>query len=253
MNAHSSSEISVRCRARQLAAISLFGICSLVFQVCLAQPLAKQSDLGAYAIPYASESNRIELEVVNSTESALEDVTVMLDVTPAWLAFETASETIGQLPPGKVRAAIFTFDIDEKAPVGEVAELEFEVVAGAGEGVPPSPASPARRDDGRVETRTILIQAEAPTELTLRGNYPNPFNPTTKITYALPQDGNVEIEIFNAIGQRVARIVDQVQKAGYQEALWNAAGVPSGVYFYAVTLDVERARQVKFGRMVVLK
>jgi len=260
MNAHSSSEIFVRCRARQLAAVSLFGICSLVFQVSLAQPLAKRSDLGAYAVPFASESNRIELEVVNSTGAALQDVSVELATAPPWVEFEATTETIGALEPGEAQVATFTFDIDEKAPVGETADLAFDIMAGdrrnassrAERGTPPSPA---RSDDaeGLLEARTILIQAEAPTELTLRGNYPNPFNPTTKIAYALPKDGNVEIEVFNAIGQRVTRIVDQVQKAGYQEALWNAAGVPSGVYFYAVTLDVERARQVKFGRMVVLK
>lgn len=69
----------------------------------------------------------------------------------------------------------------------------------------------------------------------------------------MPEDGNVRIEVFNSIGQRVARIVDAVQKAGYQEASWSAAGLPSGVYFYSVELKAEENRRVKLGKMVVVK
>ena len=60
----------------------MFGICSLVFQVGSAQPLAKQSDTGAYAIPFASESNRIEFDVVNSTAAPIKDVSIYVDAVP---------------------------------------------------------------------------------------------------------------------------------------------------------------------------
>ncbi len=144
---------------------------------------------------------------------------------------------IGVLGPGKPRIVVFTFDLDEKAPVGEVTDLRFDVSSAT----------------GQLESRTIKIEPEAPTELMLSGNFPNPFNPTTKIAYALPTDGNVRIEVFNSIGQRVARAVDAVQKAGYQDVSWNATQVPSGVYFYSVELRVEGTRKVKLGKMVVLK
>jgi hypothetical protein len=117
----------------------------------------------------------------------------------------------------------------------------------------PHPDESEIRDDGLLETRTIRIEPEAPTELTLRGNYPNPFNPSTKIAYALPQDGTVQIEIFNSIGQRVARIVDDIQEAGYHEASWRAAASPSGVYFYNIAFDAERERSVKFGKMLLVR
>jgi hypothetical protein len=89
--------------------------------------------------------------------------------------------------------------------------------------------------------------------LTLRGNYPNRFNPSTKIAYALPKDGNVQIEVFNAIGQRVTRLVDALQEAGYRETSWNATSFPSGVYFYSIVFDAERERSVKFGKMLLVK
>jgi hypothetical protein len=201
------------------------------------QPMSKQSPRGAYAIPYASESNRIELEVVNSTSDPLKDVSVRLDAVPSWLAFEQAEVRLGVLKSGESRSATFAFDLDERAPVGEVTDLRFDVSSAT----------------GQLESKTMKIEAEAPTELTLRGNYPNPFNPTTKIAYALPKDGNVRIEVFNPLGQRVARLVDNAQKAGYQETSWNAAGFPSGVYFYSVELRVEDRGKVKLGKMVVVK
>lgn len=208
-----------------------------VLATASAQPVAKVSDLGAYAIPYASESNRIELEIVNSTNNPLKDVSVQLNGSPIWLTFEKTTTRIGVLKPGESRTAAFTFDINEKAPLGEVANLTFDVSSAT----------------GQLESKTIKIAPEAPTELMLRGNYPNPFNPTTKIAYALPKDGNVRIEVFNSIGQRVARLVDNAQKAGYQETSWNAAGFPSGVYFYSVELKADGSGRVKLGKMVVVK
>ncbi len=215
----------------------MFAVCSLIFQVGSAQPLAKQSDLGAYAIPYASQSNRIELEVLNSTNGLLKDVSVQLDASPIWLTFKTSAAGVGVLKPGESRTALFTFDLDEKAPAGEATELTFDISSAI----------------GQLESKTISIEPEAPTELMLRGNYPNPFNPTTKIAYALPKDGNVRIEVFNPLGQRVARLVDNAQKAGYQETSWNAAGFPSGVYFYSVELKADGSGRVKLGKMVVVK
>ncbi len=209
-----------------------------VASTATAQPVAKQSDLGAYAIPFASESNRIELEVVNTTSGPLKDVSVHLSAAPTWLAFDqTTKPKSAHLSPVSQRRTLFTFDLDEKAPVGEVSDVTFEV------------SSAARQ----LESKRIKIESEAPTELTLRGNYPNPFNPTTRIAYAIPKDGNVRIEVFNSIGQRVARIVDDVQKAGYQEGSWNAATFPSGVYFYSVELNVEGKRRAKLGKMVLVK
>lgn len=199
--------------------------------------MAKVSDLGAYAIPYASGSNRIELEVLNSTSNPLKDVSVQLSSGPIWLTFETTTAGVGVLKPGESGAATFTFNLDEKAPIGEVTDLNFNVLSAT----------------GLLESRTIKIEPEAPTELMLRGNYPNPFNPTTKIAYALPNDGNVRIEVFNPLGQRITRIVDDIQEAGYQEVSWNAATFPSGVNFYSVELNSEGKRKVKLGKMVLLK
>lgn len=73
-----------------------------------------------------------------------------------------------------------------------------------------------------------------PKEYALNQNYPNPFNPFTTIKYALPQASQVNLSVFNTLGQRVALLVDEKQEPGYHEVNFNAAGLTSGVYFYKI-------------------
>ncbi len=63
-------------------------------------------------------------------------------------------------------------------------------------------------------------------------NYPNPFNPTTRISYNLPERAHVKLEIFNAIGQRVAMLVYDVREASTYEEIFDASNLPSGIYIY---------------------
>jgi flagellar hook assembly protein FlgD len=70
----------------------------------------------------------------------------------------------------------------------------------------------------------------------LSQNYPNPFNPQTSIRYALPQDAQVRLVIYNVLGQRVKTLVDESQSAGYKTEWWDGRdekedGVASGIYF----------------------
>ena len=65
-------------------------------------------------------------------------------------------------------------------------------------------------------------------------NYPNPFNPVTKIAYTLPKQERVEIVIYNLLGEQLMTIVDKKQLAGRYEVQINADRLPSGVYFYSI-------------------
>jgi parallel beta-helix repeat protein len=65
--------------------------------------------------------------------------------------------------------------------------------------------------------------------------YPNPFNASTTISYQLPVDGHVRLAVYNALGQKVAVLVDEEQQAGYRSVVWDAAEVSSGLYFYSLT------------------
>jgi len=73
---------------------------------------------------------------------------------------------------------------------------------------------------------------ELPTEYALWQNYPNPFNPSSTIRYALPLKASVRLAVFNTLGQEVATLVQGEEAAGYHEAVFDASGLASGVYFY---------------------
>ena len=63
-------------------------------------------------------------------------------------------------------------------------------------------------------------------------NYPNPFNPITHIRFNIPETGNTKLTVFNIMGEAVANLVDGVVSAGGHTVSWNAANMPTGVYFY---------------------
>jgi hypothetical protein len=71
-----------------------------------------------------------------------------------------------------------------------------------------------------------------PGEFLLEQNFPNPFNPTTTIRFALPQRSHVVLTVFNTLGQKVALLVDENQDAGYYDVRFDGSGLASGVYFY---------------------
>ncbi len=74
-----------------------------------------------------------------------------------------------------------------------------------------------------------------PTEFSLEQNYPNPFNPVTAIGFSLPQAAYTSLEVFSALGERVALLWDGDLEAGRHEVRWDASGQASGVYFYRLT------------------
>ena len=76
-------------------------------------------------------------------------------------------------------------------------------------------------------------------------NYPNPFNPSTTIQYELPQNGKVEIRIYNITGQLVRKLLSEYQVAGTHEVKWEGrddggSKVASGMYIYQVIFEKER-------------
>ncbi|NUM63025.1 MAG: T9SS type A sorting domain-containing protein, partial [Ignavibacteriaceae bacterium] len=80
----------------------------------------------------------------------------------------------------------------------------------------------------------VNVEVELPLEYSLDQNYPNPFNPTTTIKYSVAEDGFVKLAVYNLLGEEVATIVNNVQKAGRYEINFNASRLSSGVYIYRI-------------------
>ncbi len=75
----------------------------------------------------------------------------------------------------------------------------------------------------------------APTSFRLMQNCPNPFNPSSTITFELSRESFVSLKVYNGLGQEVATLVNEEREAGRHEVLFNAATLPSGVYFYRLS------------------
>lgn len=71
-----------------------------------------------------------------------------------------------------------------------------------------------------------------PTEYSLKPNYPNPFNPSTKIEYSLPVTAHVSLKIYDILGKEVATIVDEIKEPGSYSAVFNAQNLSTGIYIY---------------------
>lgn len=76
-----------------------------------------------------------------------------------------------------------------------------------------------------------------PGEFSLEQNFPNPFNPSTSITYQLPKMTHIKLQVFNVLGQEIRTLVNTIQGAGRYEVTWNGRNtqgisVPAGIYIY---------------------
>ena len=88
----------------------------------------------------------------------------------------------------------------------------------------------------------------------LHQNYPNPFNPITTLRYDLPEDGFVNITVYDMLGNVINQLVNEVQNSGYKSIRWNATNnqgqpVSAGVYLYS--LEAGDFRQSN--KMILLK
>jgi hypothetical protein len=79
------------------------------------------------------------------------------------------------------------------------------------------------------------ITNEIPTDYLLSQNYPNPFNPNTTIQFAIPRSSFVNLEIYNALGEKVSVLISEELSVGTYKYEWSAEDLTSGIYFYRIT------------------
>jgi len=93
------------------------------------------------------------------------------------------------------------------------------------------------------------VPEELPTTFEVFGAYPNPFNPTTTISYALPEAGKVSLTVFDVSGREVAKLVDGYRNVGVHNVEFDATGLASGVYLYRLSAN----GNVAVNKMILMK
>ena len=103
-------------------------------------------------------------------------------------------------------------------------------------------------------SKEIEVTVGLPITFSLEQNFPNPFNPSTKIKYSIPTAGIVKLVIYNLLGEQITTLVNQNVEPGFYTVEWNGTNnfgvsVPSGIYFYRI----EAGNYINVKKMVILK
>jgi len=94
------------------------------------------------------------------------------------------------------------------------------------------------------------VSSEVPQDFALYQNFPNPFNPVTKIKYDILKNSEVSIKVYDVSGKEIYTLVSEFQSPGTYEKIWDASGFASGIYFYELSVD-NKITDVK--KMIVIK
>jgi len=95
----------------------------------------------------------------------------------------------------------------------------------------------------------VRVPGQVPREVQLHQNYPNPFNPTTTIEFTLPHPQNVELAVYNILGEQVALLAKGIVEAGVHQVTFDGSGLASGVYVYRMTSDSQTVTR----KMMIIK
>ena len=93
------------------------------------------------------------------------------------------------------------------------------------------------------------LTPDIPSQFNLYDNYPNPFNPVTNIAFSIPTQDHVRLTIFNALGEQITTLIDEIRPPGNHRVTFNAADIVSGLYFYRL----EFSGQTITKKMLIVK
>ena len=106
-------------------------------------------------------------------------------------------------------------------------------------------------DEGANESSLSIISESSlyPDEFSIIRNFPNPFNPTTRITYGLPKNSDVQIIVYDISGKQIQSLLNDSQSPGYHSINWDASSYPSGMYF----AEIKAGKYVRTKKLMLIK
>lgn len=188
-----------------------------------------------HELPFASTENILELDIINTTDRILENLTFQIDF-PKWILLKDGPVILPTLEPGQKATIQIVFDVDDRAPIQETSNLSI-LVSNNGE---------------TAWNKSISLLVNPPDQFELLQNYPNPFNPTTNIKYLLPESMHVNVSVYDLTGRLVARLLNSQQEPGSHKIQWNAASFASGVYFYRIVAETPNGNNIIQNKKMLL-
>ncbi len=174
-----------------------------------------------------------------------DDVGTYLTLDPAAYNFEVTT------PNNDTQIEVFRFELQEYLDQAFVLNL-----SGAGQSAADGLTIMGVDQGGNTFFPQVITatEEELPTEFALLGNYPNPFNPSTRIVFDLPETAQVSIAVFDLLGRNVMTLPAQELEAGRSRTVeLKAASLASGSYFYRVVATGASGRHIEIGRMLLIK
>ena len=182
-------------------------------------PIEEGAVLDLAQLPLGLNVRANTVDEATSLQFALNGANARLEKVAPFALFGdvNGNYAAGRLPVGEHTLGATAFAAGEAVQTGTVS---FSVVKGTNS-----------KRDLLLADREASVAADLPEAFELTGNYPNPFNPTTTVNFALPESADVRVTVFDMLGRQVRVLVNGTLPAGRHEVVFDASQLPSGAYF----------------------
>ncbi|MEE9554145.1 MAG: right-handed parallel beta-helix repeat-containing protein [candidate division Zixibacteria bacterium] len=189
--------------------------------------------IGGLEFHFTFDDSMLEYDDIHS--DILDDVFLNISNGTIHLLWEDYENSVS-FPDSSI---VIEFHFTVIGQVGNICDIEW---SGGNELVDPlgEAFNAPEYVDGSVAIEEILDIVDNsiwPSQFGIVETYPNPFNASTSILFAVTKDSRVKIEIFDILGIKVVTLVDDRLSVGDQRILWDASGLSSGIYFYRLRID----------------
>lgn len=192
---------------------------------------AQEATVAPHALPFASAGNALELTLGGDVAISL---VVAVASAPAWLTFDRMEAAPQAAEGGGEPIARLTFTVARDAPIGVPADIVLTVRAA---------------DGSTLGEKTVHVEVNAPTVLSVLTPRPNPSRGAALIPYAIPATGPVRVSVFDLLGREVAVLADATEEAGAHEARLQAGQLAAGIY----TVRVVSGGEARVTRLTVVR